>query len=115
MAEQNLDIRTTVYQWVRGRRGYMAGAVVALVLVVFAVARFAPPADVALADAPAARAPAAVANGGADAVEDSAAAAEEIAATAAPAIVLEGASTREMFGFATIEDGVPRVARPGGV
>jgi hypothetical protein len=112
MAEQNLDIRTTVYQWVRGRRGYMAGAVVALVLVVFAVARFAPPADVALAEGQAAPAPAAGENGGAEAVEDSVAAAEEIAATAAPEIVLEGASTREMFGFATIEDGVPRVARP---
>lgn len=121
MAQRDLDVRRLVSEWVRGRRGYMAGAVMALVLVVFAVARFAPPADVAVADAAAqTEAEAAAAQPGGDsaaaaaAIADSIAAAEELAA-GEPAILLADASTEEMFGFASITDGVPRMRRPDAV
>ena len=119
MAQRNPDVRTSVSDWVRGRRGYMAGAVVALVLVVFAVARFAPPADMAVAEAPN-EAPSAAAQAAIDsaalaaAVADSVAAAEEVAA-AEPEILLANASSEEMFGFSPIEDGVPRMQRPDAV
>src|SRR5690606_33180041 len=99
MAQRNPDVRTSVSDWVRGRRGYMAGAVVALVLVVFAVARFAPPADMAVAEAPN-EAPSAAAQAAIDsaalaaAVADSVAAAEEVAA-AEPEILLANASSEE--------------------
>jgi hypothetical protein len=95
-----------------GRRGYMAGAVLALVLVVFAVARFAPPADIALAEAPVAPAPEAGADAATDSVDDAVAAAAEIDGTATSGIVLDGASSSQMFGFAKITDGVPRMAKP---
>lgn len=116
MAQRDLDVRRFVSDWARGRRGYMAGAVAALVLVVFAVARFAPPAHMALSDAAApaeaeaAAAQAAPGDAAAAALADSIAAAEELAE--ATAILLEGASTEQMFGFASITDGVPRMRRP---
>ncbi|HEX2166405.1 MAG TPA: putative glycoside hydrolase [Longimicrobiales bacterium] len=118
MAQRNLDVRTLVSEWVRGRRGYMAGAVLALVMVVFAVARFAPAADLAVAEtaADAEAAAARVSIDSAAAAADAAAVADSVAAAeAAPAespIVLEGASTEEMFGFSPIENGVPRMKRP---
>lgn len=114
MAQQDFDVRQTVSGWVRGRRRYMAGALTALVLVVFAVARFAPPADVAVAEAPAPAAEPdeqAAIDSAAVAVADSAAAAAELA-EAESGIVLANASSEQMFGFASITDGVPRVKRP---
>ncbi|HEX6133275.1 MAG TPA: putative glycoside hydrolase [Longimicrobiales bacterium] len=101
-------------EWMRGRRVYIGAGLIALMLVVLAVARFAPPADVAVAEtaapetAPAVTDSAAAADSAA--LADSLAAAE--AAAAEPAIVLEGASDAELFGFAPIEDGVPRMRRP---
>jgi hypothetical protein len=120
MAQRNTDVRTAVSDWVRGRRGYMAGAVAALVLVVFAVARFAPAADLAVAEAPNGAEPAAVqpavdSAAGAAAIADSIAAAEEAAKEAEPEILLAGATSEEMFGFSSIEDGVPRMKRPEAV
>ena len=50
MTQRDRDIRTTVMTWIRGRRLYMAGGIAALMLVVVAVARFAPPADAVLAE-----------------------------------------------------------------
>ncbi|HSJ30409.1 MAG TPA: putative glycoside hydrolase [Longimicrobiales bacterium] len=114
MAQQDFDVRQTVSGWVRGRRRYMAGALTALVLVVFAVARFAPPADVAVAEAPAPAAEPgeqATIDSAAAAVADSVAAAAELA-EAESGIVLANASTEQLFGFASITDGVPRVKRP---
>src|SRR5690606_2965119 len=118
MAHQNGDVRTIVSSWARGRRGFTAGTVAALLLVVLAVARFAPPADVAVAEAPGTEtaAPALDSAALAAAVVDSIAAADaaaaDSAAAAEPAILMADASTEEMFGFSAITDGVPRVERP---
>ncbi|MGH7446880.1 MAG: putative glycoside hydrolase [Longimicrobiales bacterium] len=116
MAHRDLDIRTAVSGWTRGRRGFMAAVIAGLILMVVAVARFAPAADMATAasaaDAEAAGAQPAAA-GDAGAVAGDAAAVDEL--TAAPAIVLEGASAADLFGFPTIANGVPRVARPAAV
>ncbi|MBR9988554.1 MAG: putative glycoside hydrolase [Gemmatimonadetes bacterium] len=118
MAQQNADVRTSVSQWMNGRRRYMAAAMVALVFMVVAVARFAPPADIASAEA-AAEAPAERVQAEQAALEgaalhaDSVAAAEALAAGAAgQEIVMAGATSEQMFGFAPITDGVPRVPRP---
>ncbi|HEX6309596.1 MAG TPA: putative glycoside hydrolase [Longimicrobiales bacterium] len=102
-------------EWVRGRRGYLGAGLIALMLVVLAVARFAPPADVAVAETAAPEAAAAAQMGGAvpgdGALPDSLAAGDSAAASAS-GIVLEGAADAELFGFAPIEDGVPRMRRP---
>lgn len=112
MAQRDLDVRKAVSEWARGKRGFMAGSVAALVLVVFAVARFAPPADVAMADAAeAVEAAAAQASSDSAAVVDSVAAAAELS-DAELVIALADATGEEMFGFSPITDGVARVARP---
>jgi hypothetical protein len=110
MAQRDLDVRKTVSTWLRRRRGYMAGAVAALILVVLTVARFAPPAEVAVAESRA-DAPASI-DGAATPVADSEAAAEEGANGSESTIVLAAASAEELFGFDAIENGVPRAARP---
>ena len=120
MAQRDLDVRTAVSGWARGRRGFMAASIAALLLIVVAVARFAPPADMAAAEA-AAQADAAAATVGADnegepsgdvpAGTDSATI-EAADAAAGETAVLAGASPAAMFGFPAIEDGVARVKRP---
>lgn len=113
MAQWDHDVRTRVSAWTRRRRRTMAAAMAALVLLVVAVARFAPPADVAVAEASAESAAAAAqaASGTADAAADSVTSASELA-SAEPAILLADASNETLFGFAPIADGVPRMARP---
>jgi hypothetical protein len=113
MAQWDHDVRTHVSGWMRGRRRYLAAAMVALVLLVVTVARFAPPADVALAgvESDAAGQAERGSNEAMSAVTDSATVAEELE-TAETAIVLAEASSEALFGFSPIEDGVPRVARP---
>lgn len=113
MKQRDRGIRTIVTAWTRGRRLYMAGGIAALMLVIVAVARFAPADAVTaenVADAPAVvpavdRTPAAVV-----------APVEEPTDTAVvDAIVLEGASDAELFSFGTIENGVPRMKKPAAV
>lgn len=116
MTQRDRDIRTSVMTWIRGRRFYMAGGIAALILVVVAVARFAPPADAVIAEGGVAEA----AGAAEPAPEEMAApvveAVEEPADTAvAPAIVLEGASDSQLFSFGSIANGVPRMKKPAAV
>jgi hypothetical protein len=114
MTQRDLDARPAAGTWLGSRRRYLAAGIVALVLVVFTVARFAPqPPELAVAErgatepaAPAAEAAAAAAD------IEAAAAPDDAAEPEAAAIVLEGASDDALFGFAPITDRVAPVARP---
>src|SRR5690606_34189253 len=100
--------------WMRGRRGYIGAAMAVLVLVVLVVARFASPAEVAVAETAAPNEALPVVVDTTPAV-DSAAIADSIAAAdsaAGPSIVMADASPEELFDFPPITDGVPRMRRP---
>jgi hypothetical protein len=97
-----------------GRRGYMMAGTAALFAVVVAMARFAPPADIVIADEAVAAEPAAAPVSDDDAAvattEDGSLADESESVTA-----MASASTAELFDFPSITDGVPRVAKPAAV
>lgn len=103
----------TTHAWLRNRRGYAAVTVLALVMIVFAVARFGPAADIVVAEQnPADARPVEAPVVSAPATDT--AASEDVEPTE-PGIVMATASAAELFDFAAISDGVARVGKPDAV
>jgi hypothetical protein len=97
-----------------GRRGYVLAATGALFVVVVAMARFAPPANVVVMEE------AVVAEPVTELVDEAApdaAAGDEVTTELAPADspAMQSASPDQLFGFPAITDGVPRVTKPAAV